>query len=332
MKILSIAEFDPAFVLAGHRKALRALGVDYRIGVVDTYWVHEGRGAEYDWIHPLEPEGRDSLIEFARSADVLQFNPAIGQPWSYKDPNPVFRDGEHSSLFDIDWTRFSGRRVSLFHGSRNAQINADTYAAHWRRFGHAIWATTLEYVHRMGATYAPPAVEDLVTAKASYLAPLRTDDDPLSVVQAPTDRGNCHTDEFLGACRQIGAVALLVENTPWIEAMRRKRECNAGFDHLRGAFSVNTVENCMLGLAPLCGLRPEYKAFLVRDGFGRTVTLDALFPFWTAAGFRAELKNLLYHPMEQAGVQQIAREWFLAHYEAAVVGKRLLEKYREVIR
>ncbi len=48
MRVLALAEFDAAGVLAGHRRTMRALGHDYRLAVRDVY---RPERAELDWRH-----------------------------------------------------------------------------------------------------------------------------------------------------------------------------------------------------------------------------------------------------------------------------------------
>lgn len=336
MKILAVAEFDPAGVLTGHREALRALGVDYRLVVRDVY---AEIPVKPDWVIGAKPDidAFAEVYKFAHDADVLQFHPSIGQPHSYSSSAPFYDDGEADERWPgILWrssTLFKrARRVSLFHGSRNAAANAEAYAEHWRGFRkHAIWATTLDYAHRMGAAYAPPAVcVDIVGnlpigERGSPRAPMRNDDDPLIIVQAPTDPDNCHTAVLLAAARAAGCVVDLVQGRPRLDVWRRKARAHAGFDHLRGSFSVNTVENLAIGLAPLVGLRPEYRELL-----GDLVPPDArdrLFPFWDEAGFGKYLRALVADPALTRRRQTQARICYDQRWRPELIGARLKKMY-----
>ena len=359
LKILAVAEFDCAGVLSAHRRALRARGVDYRLAVAEIYAVGNFLGA--DWTHGKSvtttistkgdifssPSGAPPLAEFAEAADVLQFHPSIGQPRSL-DLAPNFDDGEAEPLLGIDWRQVNrrARRVSLFHGSRNAQAHAETYADYWRALGHEVWATTADYAARMRARLAPPAVEVLAPGynpkEANIWLPreqvwrgvaqLRADGDPLVVVQAPTDPANCQTEVFLSACRGAGAVADLVMGRPHEEVLARKRRACAGFDHLRGAPSVNTIENLALGLAPLCGVSPEAAEVLGRE-VGEPETVAALFPFGAGdeAGFRARLRELAGDAQLTRDAQMLARDWYERCWTPKAIGAKLEAMYRELL-
>lgn len=341
MKILSVAEFDPAGVLGGHRSALRALGVDYRLAVMDIY--PTGREEQPDYqatVHDAE------VAAFAEEADIIQFHPAIGQPWSFATDAPHYNDAANTPFNTVDWKdqRFQrARRISYFHGSKNAAKNAQTYAAYWRERGHAIWASTLDYVHWMEAVYAPPIVtlpqtvtpvpwEDSGEGRVHQItwgptARLRQEDDPLIVAHAPTDPGNCHTRAFMAFCQRKGIVVEFMFNRKHPEVIRRKAECNAGFDHLRGAFSVNTVENCLLGLVPLVGVKREYLVTLEREiGEARS-----LFLVQTQQDLEQYLVALDDSPELTRRVQLEAQQWARC-WDPPTLGKKLLRKYQDVLR
>ena len=80
MRILSVADFDPANVLEGHRLAMKTLGVDYRLAVATTYPRRPGNPDHQLVVHDYK---LDYLMDFAEKADIIQFHPGIGQPWSH---------------------------------------------------------------------------------------------------------------------------------------------------------------------------------------------------------------------------------------------------------
>lgn len=325
MKILSIAEFDPCAVLAGHKTALCARGVDYRLAIHDIYSAHV-TSARADWLLADPKCDLASLIAFATHADIVQFHPAIGQPWSYASLDPRLGGDAHEQPFgSIHWPALShnmrGRRVAYFHGSRNAAANAAKYAHHYRAQGMAIWASTLDYVAWMGATYAPPVVEILGAP-----APLRKDDDPLIVAHTPTDPANCHTTEFMEAVKLTGVVPRFATRKAHVEVLALKRECHAGFDHMRGAFSVNTLEHAALGLVPIVGLTRDFAKLSAFADFGRV-------PFHTPQN-RDELVTVLRWlddtPLVTRRYQIDARRWVGEHFSSAAIGLRLETAYRSL--
>lgn len=340
LKVLAIAEFDPAGVLSHHRRALRARGVDYRLAVRDVYAVGNFLGA--DWTNGeaitvvidvrkqeviSSPSGAPPLLEFAEAADVVQFHPSISQPRSCADLSPCFDDGPAEPLLGVawPWVKSNARRLLLYHGSRNAHTNAELYTDYWRAKGWEIWATTADYAARMGARLAPPVVD-----VEGPLAPPRGDDDPLVVVQAPTDPANCQTPAFLDACRRAGAVADLVVGRPHAEVLARKRRASAGFDHLRGAPSVNTIENLATGLAPLCGVSGFAAEVLGRE-LGEPETVAALFPFWDEIGLRQRLRGLVRDAALTRDLQALARGWYERCWTPSAIGAKLEAMYRELL-
>jgi hypothetical protein len=325
MRVLLISEFDPAGVLTGWRRALRTAGVDCRLVVNAVTQIP----VEPDWVtgedYKVGQEYRDfeTLMTFTKSADVAVWNPAIGQPWAYSSEQVVLRDGPdhplHTWISDALYPDV--REVTVIHGSRNAQKNAEVYAAHWRGLGHKIWATTLDYAHRLSAAYAPPLVE------TSGLAPLRGDDDPLVIAHAPTDPDISSTDVFLRSCAATGAVADLIFQQTHEEVIRRKRKCSAGFDHLRGAPSVNTIENLSLGLVPLVGLKEEYKS-LFYSVMGLPV--ECLFPFEDERGLMKTMRWLAEDARGTREIQLAAREWYQRSWNRGAIGRRLVKLLGEL--
>jgi hypothetical protein len=324
MKILAIAEFDCAGVLGGHRKALRAAGIDYHVALLDVYRHEREPGHDYQ----LGVSDLEDVARFAEEADILQFHPGIGQPWSYESLSPRLNDGELVHFGGVNWMdpRFSkARRISYFHGSRNAAANAERYAAYWRDRGHTLWASTFDYIDWMGAVYAPPIV-DLGNQEP---VALRGDDEPLIIAHAPTDPGNCHTAEFMAACSKLGVNVEYIAGYTHAETLRRKRLCNAGFDHLRGSFSINTIENCWLGLAPLVRVKASYLPLIERE-LGYPFH-KALFTIQEENQLADEIRALDDDAELTRQRQMVARRWVQTSLAPNVLTLKLVDKYKDVL-
>lgn len=323
MRILSIAEFDPAYVLQGHRAALRAAGVDYRLALVDVYTYQGrpyGRGVSHDWLlDACTADDFKDLARFAAEADVIQFNPVIGQPWSHQTTTMQTRDGAALPYGPIDWLTFRAPKISYLHGSRNLAHNAEAYADHWRAEGHTIWASTLDYVHRTGAVYAPPVVD--VGEPPAPLAEAAG----LLVVHAPTDPTMCHTEDFRKLCMRLGIPWVLLHNRPHAEVLATKRKANAGFDHLRGSFSINTVENCFLGLVPLVGLKRQY-LHLLREEIGDP---GGLFMVETLGDLESYMRALDQDLEATRARQERARRWATTCFSKERITEKLIRRFEE---
>lgn len=357
MRVLALSFFDPASVVLSHRDLMRAQGHDFRLAVVRAYterqrqadYVIEQLVAETTQLSPgvsrkrmfferLAPD-LEGLQEFAASADVIQFHPGIGRgdgDWAsqdrqYMDPiqetiGVVEALGLGMRLFE---TR--GRVVYFFHGSRAVWANLNAYKQNGDLEG-AIAASTIDYATELGAAYLPP----LVYAPDTLHAPLRQDDDPLVIAHTPTDRIACSTDLFLEAARGAGAVVRLGEGISHDAVLTLKAECNAGFDHLRGAFSMNTLENAAIGLAPLAALKDAYLRRMAEeqivDNVFRPIDLSISRGgrrdyVRDAEGLGLALKQLSEDPESVRWLQRAARIWWQNHFSAAPITKRLLKFY-----
>lgn len=326
MKILSIAEFDPAGVLSGHKRVLQQRGVDYRLAVHGLYAAHVSSICA-DWILLNPACDFGSLAEFAAEADILQFHPVIGQPWSYASRDIQWRgDADELPFGRIDWRTFdrpSQRRIAYFHGSRNAALNVTAYASLYRGKGMTLWTSTLDYATWLPATFAPPIV---ALAAELPAVPLRGDGEPLIVAHTPTDPENCHTALFLAEARRAGVVVRYATRVLHREVIALKRTSHAGFDHMRGAFSVNSLENAALGLVPIGGFdamlfaHPDFAQFCPH-------------PFVEARDAHdlcRLLRRLDEDPAATRERQLRARAWMAETFSPARIGAYLVQQYRRL--
>lgn len=315
MKILAVMEFPPAKTPQSHRKALRAAGVDYRIAAQTTYMT-----AEVDWL--LELDYTEGLEEFAQEADILQFHPAIGQPWASVDLEPRVLDADELPFGPITRWPEGKPRVYYFHGSKNAEANVRFYAEHYGSKG-PVWTSTLDYAELMGATYAPTTLDYSDLPRAA----LRGDRDPLIVTHAPTNPPNCHTAEFLDIARRAGCVYQFLYRVPNAEVLAAKARSNAGFDHLRGCFSVNSLENAGMGLAPLVGLPERRARELERLLGGRS----PFYPIETVEDLAGAIRRLTADPGLTRELQERAYTWTREVMDPARLARRMVGMYEEVL-
>lgn len=351
MRVLALAFFDPASAVLSHRDLMRKAGHDFRLAVVRAYterqqcadYVCERLVSKTDQIAPgvvrkqvhfekLTPN-LDELRNFVGSADVIQFHPGIGHgdgDWashpiaSGPDPRQELEDllirlGIYDDV-NGNWIRC--KRVMFMHGSMNAWANLDRYRRVDEGYSHLciVAASTIDYAHELNATYLPPLVD-----VGDLRARLRGDDDPLLIAHTPTDRVACSTEEFLAAARHLGVPVKLGEGLPHDQVLKLKAECNAGFDHMRGAFSVNTLENAAIGLAPLFALAEQYKDRFQEElsrahGFVNEAIRDS-------RSLREILDMHSRHPAYTRRMQQLARAWWVANFSAEPITNRLVKFY-----
>ena len=352
ISVLILAEFDPVSVCALHRDAIRGYAaahglsraIDIRLAVATAY-TPEHRDA--DWVGSYatgtaKVVGGDpimdfvtnhtdpAMVDFAESADIIQVCPAIGQPWaSYPDTPPgSLNDTPHATYFNVQWDRIlrgKKHKVAYFHGSRTTWAYRDAYARFFRDAGYVLATSTLDYATLMPAAYLPPPVSP--RPEMAGRAPLRADDDPLIVSHTPSDPSNCSTAEFLAMCSRLGIVARYKTMRPFHEVMTAKRESHAYFDHLRGSYSVNTLEGMAVGCVPLVGLTPACRDFLATEGMGAFPGPEIV----TASDLGRALAGLSASPEGTRAYQERAHRWVHEQYASDKIAQRLIKFYQGVL-
>ena len=346
MKILALADFDPAGVVLSHRDALRACcpDIDFRVALHTAYTPRQ-RGA--DWVgaslQGCDAQGREfyapgggdlpALLEFAYSADVIQIHPGIGQPWADQPEHFLpERDPPVAPYFGRkDWPEIIGgsrarHLVAFFHGSVHARANIEGYRQRYAGLHFA--ASTLDYAVDLDAAYLPPALPLPAVA-----APLRADDDPLIVAHTPTNPSIASTEIFLAAARAAGVVVNYASRRSHEEALAAKQRSHMTFDHLRGTFSVNSLEAASLGSIPLVALAESGRVRGHVEGlWGNAPPWPQLQP--GLEGERA-LPKLLRTLADDYGFpgatrtgQELVRAWFTEHFTPAPIAARLERFYR----
>jgi hypothetical protein len=279
------------------------------------------------------------LNQFTQQADVLQFCPCIGQTWA-DNPEPsglsLNLEPPRMRLFKLPWAEWGKEKskVAFFHGSTNLWKHRRCYSEHYQKLGYTLAASTIDYATEMGARYLPPSRElETVLGVARHLlhserAALRADDDPAIATHTPTNPHISSSQFFLDCCRRLGIVARFVTNQPIELVMRAKLASNIGFDHLRGSFSVNHLENCILGLAALCSLKPQYAKRLVEEQIDPPPTpLPDDQQIVTEADLEKALLSLRDNPELTRFMQLKCRIWANKFFNDKAVGKRLVDFY-----
>lgn len=247
MRVVYAAEFDPAGVMAGHRRALRAAGVE-----VSLLLAHDFRG-----------DGPDDEYGIP---DVIVVAPGIGTGeagcWSTRGGPPPENDlPPWVTMLAAQFPR--AQRVAYFHGSANLAAHAELYAERYREMGYRLAASTLDYAVRMGAGYLPP----VIPFETPEVPPnLRGEGEPFRVAHTPTNWAVCSTEILLSIAKRIGIDVRLVSGVPYMTALAVKSQSHATFDHLRGSFSVNSLEAAMLGSVPLFGTTRAVRERMQREG------------------------------------------------------------------
>jgi hypothetical protein len=174
MRVLVLAEADPAGVMCGWREALRAANSGYALtvavrqafgpGARRADWVGTDvlvqtmpNGTRESYLCPrgTEDERSAELKRLVALADMVLLCPGIGV-WAEKEAPWAMRPAMDGAAP----VPLGDRPVGyVFHGSRFAWANRESYREVYK--GCVVGATTLDYVLEMGAEYVPPAMFDV---------------------------------------------------------------------------------------------------------------------------------------------------------------------------
>lgn len=322
MRVLILGRLDPC--LYGWRlcRRLRELGLDARIGVENWYW----RPDAADWVLSRTDCDRGAFRAFAVAADVVILTPVINQPSSYADPGQwhAYREPDEDCLGDMDFRFLNRVRVALFHGSRALALHAEQYRDLYLERGWVPAATTLDYATRLGCRYFPAIVEP-----PEQHARLREDGEPLRTIHTPTDPAACSTGEFSALATKLGlakTTAIGNGGIPHEECLRIRSGFHAGFDHLRGSFSISSLENAALGLVNLVGLKPACREYLRANGYEP--------PDWPRIESMGDVHDWLIRlrdsESETRRWQERGRAWFEQHWQPDQIARRVAAQLEEI--
>lgn len=342
MRIFCLAEYDPAGVLLSHRDALRARGHDFRVALHSAYTERQLQaGYVFERVAGSNPLGGGrrgcpnigspsfnflpgkpdlgEMLDFALGADVLVACPGIGQPWA--DMADSFGpatglDPPAARYFGLDWAPVFSRdvpKVAYFHGSVSAWTNRARYAKWYQNHGYALAASTVDYAAELPAACLPPILKI-----PGPVASLRQDDEPLVVAHCPTNPRIASTKEFLEMARELGIVVRYAHSAPYEESLAAKRGSHLTFDHLRGCYSVNSLEAAALRSAPLFALRYENTDAAENFPGPYLDDLDDL---------RQVLAALRDEPQTTRRCQLLARAWFDTWFREDVIAGQLHHFY-----
>ncbi|TAK97580.1 MAG: hypothetical protein EPO08_21080 [Rhodospirillaceae bacterium] len=300
--ILFAHDFDPAGVMIQWREALRRAG--------GKAWVAGTRA----YIH------RADFDPICRKPDVIVVCPGVGDG-SGGDPGPTAVRTLPSWVEELlaKWPKIP--RVALFHGSLHCWPLREEYARYWHRRGFALASTTLDYVTEMGkiapCAWLPPLVER-AGADEGRMAVLHLPGRPLVVLQTPSDPAACGTQDFLNAVRLADAIPLASWRIPHAMNLDLKLRFSVGFDHFRGAPSVNALENAACGQASIFSLFKENRATM--ESLGVPAPSTAIEP--TRDALEEKVRYMVERPEIVEDWQDGCLAWWWRYFdEAAILGR-----------
>jgi len=321
MRVLIVGEFDPTGYALRYRDWLGRIGVEVKTAVRDI-WRAEWAG--HDWI--VGQGQTQGLREYAASCDVVILCPVIGQVWSCREGEfHAHPEPDEDGMFPIDWGAVK-HKVVLCHGSAILHQHAERYADLYRGKGWTVAATTLDYRQRMDALYLRPVVD----LEGCAPAELRLPGAMLMVVHTPTamNEGLYFSRAFVEmAGRLQGVTPAVFSGMSHRKILRIKAGFDAAFDHLRGSFSINSLENAGLGLVNLVGLRPEYREWM-RANLGTA-------PDWPHVENMGDVHDWIVRLRDDVKQcrrwQERGRRWFLEHWQPLDVARDVAKTLETIV-
>lgn len=313
MNILVLGEFDPCCVSARWKRFL-ASDIRVSIAVRRAYW-DEGRTSA-DVLAETDPDPW-LVRRLAADADLLVVLPAIGPNSQSAGPPRL------ESLDDLcpGWQAMGVPKLALFHGSRLLSHDPAGWARIYREAGCAIAATTTDYALSMGATYLPSLV-DVGSRQAQLLEDL-----PPTLCTSTTDEKLSQEQLAIQVFLSCGVRIERIRNRGHSECLDIKARCHGGYDHLRGTFSINSLENMALGLVNVVRLTGEGRRFLLDD-------MDVRFPV-PELGSMSEaatyVRLLAGDARSWSSTQWANRKWFEDNWSLSRIAGVLAERLRRIL-
>jgi len=296
-RILFAHDFDPAGVMIQWREAIRRAG--------GKAWVAGTRAYSH----------RADFDQSCGKPDVIVICPGVGDG-SGGDPGPGAVKLLPSWVEDLLAKYPKARRVALFHGSLHCWPLWEAYARHWHDRGFTLASTTLDYVTEMSkiapCAWLPPLVERAGMA-------VLCDRLPLVVLQTPSDPIACGTQDFLNAVRNAGAIPLASWLVPHAMNLELKLRFPVGFDHFRGAPSVNALENAACGQASIFSLSASNRATM--EALGVPAPSTAIEP--TRDALEEKVRHMVKHPEIIEHWQDGCWGWWVRYFDEPEIVQRL---------
>lgn len=119
---------------------------------------------------------------------------------------------------------------------------------------------------------------------------------PLRIGHAPTVRSSKGTDQFLTALeRQEAGEVVLIERTPWKQALAIKGTCDVLFDQFTYGYGSNSIEAWGMGIPVISGAAPHI--------------LDRMRSMWGSLPFYEATENTIGDAIEAMTEPNVRQEW-----------------------
>lgn len=148
--------------------------------------------------------------------------------------------------------------------------------------------------------------------------------DRIRIAHAPTNRAAKHTATFLRACEGLPVDVVLIEHTPWPDALKIKGTCDVLFDQLAYGYGSNAVEAWGMGIPVISGAAPHI--------LERMTAMWGATPFYPAT--ESTLRDAVEAMLDPATRQHwatVGRAHVSAHHSQAAARATLGRVYRELL-
>lgn len=206
------------------------------------------------WLTQLAFAGTDVTYDVVSNKSTWIGYPTV-EPWSERHRLAELADVHHArqklSVLDGLPRR---PRVIHHHGTR---YRSDPHTANREaaRYGARTIVSTVDLLEHAPADAVWHGIPHDLDWLAKFRRPLGGS---LRVGHAPTIRSNKGTDDFLAAAKRVpGVKVVLIEWTPWMQALGVKGTCDVLFDQFTLGYGSNAVEAWGMGLPVISGAAPH---------------------------------------------------------------------------
>ncbi len=156
--------------------------------------------------------------------------------------------------------RYGVKPAIMHHHGTAFRSDPDRHMALSRRYGLITVVATIDLTLVDDSLEWLPSPHDVPWLASIREAVPRPDDGRIRICHAPTNRSIKSTDLFLRICEELKArypiEVVLIERTPWHEALRRKATADIVFDQTMFTFANTSIEAFAMGIPVIAGGAP----------------------------------------------------------------------------
>lgn len=323
MRIAMITVNDPAGVSILMAKAINRF-TEHTCRLITTEYRYNFAYEKDLHVPALSSEGVDELADVLEHSDIFHFH--------------LLAD-ENLQLGPYVVKQFLKKQIVVHHhhGHPDFRGNPEKYQKKYQELGRTNLLVSTPDLLRMlpGARWQPNFVPTDERMFMPPEEPRRLKKKQLRIAHSPTRKELKNTDELCAIVEQLNVEGAgrhyaldLIENTPYVECLRRKQECDVLFDHMQGYFGMSSLEALSQGKPTIAGL-DDWNISHICDYFG-----CASVP-WVLARTGEELggaiRRLAEDPEERAELGEASRSFMERTWNAPNAVLPLVEWYQNLM-